>query len=190
MDHVCVVVDVLDLPGKPLVISPRVHLPRPGRLQFWDRRIAVPSKLTAFLAPSTRRPEARRSAGFFPRSLVRSRAQIDPDRRRQVMLYQVMLYVSDRHAAGVERDDHADKAVQSALALADEHRGERAVAVARDVQLDVTGLGRDRLRAVPVARLRMRRRVGVSGTPSRAPEATSWSTASAWARRRSSRVTG
>jgi len=61
------------------------------------------------------------------------------------------LDVPGGHALGVERDDVASQALQATFALADRDRLEGAVAVPRDLQVDLADLGRDRLRIRAVA---------------------------------------
>ena len=64
--------------------------------------------------------------------------------------------------AGVEGDDHLVQPADSAQPLRHQPRGETAVAVPRDRQLDVADLGRHRLRGSAVARVRKQRRVRVA----------------------------
>jgi len=45
--------------------------------------------------------------------------------------------IAHRHSAGVQADDHPVQAVQAALSLGYQHRGEGAVPVPRHVQVDI-----------------------------------------------------
>ena len=70
----------------------------------------------------------------------------------------MVLDITQRHAVGIERDDHAIKPVQAPLTLGHQHRRERAVPVSRDRQFHVTDLGRDGLGGHTVAGVLMQRR--------------------------------
>ena len=83
----------------------------------------------------------------------RSHAQVHTDRGRQVVAD-----IAHRHAPGVQADDHRIQAVESALSLAHQARGERARPVPGDLDLEgahlrINGLGRG-----PVPRVGTRRR--------------------------------
>src|SRR5690606_7273602 len=43
--------------------------------------------------------------------------------------------VTDRHPAGIQRDDHPVEAIETALAFRGQHRGERPVTVSQDSEL-------------------------------------------------------
>ena len=62
-----------------------------------------------------------------------------------------MLNVAQRHAAGIQRDDHVIEAAEPAGTLRYQAWGERAGTVTRNVQLDRPGRGVHRFRARPVA---------------------------------------
>ena len=64
---------------------------------------------------------------------------------------EMVLDVSHRHPAGVQRDDHVLQPTQPAGALGHQRRPERAVPVSRLVQRDIPDLGPHRLRRGPVA---------------------------------------
>jgi hypothetical protein len=60
------------------------------------------------------------------------------------------------HAAGVQRDDLVVKAREAALVLGDQLRIKPGLAVARNLQLDLAGIGNNRLLAItisPITRL-------------------------------------
>ena len=70
-----------------------------------------------------------------------------------VDLGEVGLDVAGRHPLRVERHDVARQPVETTLSLAHRGRLEARVAVPRDSQLDLTDLGRHRLRCRPVTRV-------------------------------------
>ncbi len=79
----------------------------------------------------------------------RARRQLHADRRGQMMFD-----LADGHAARVEADDHVVQSVQTALALADQPRGERARPIPGNVDGERADLGLDRLRGGAVAGVR------------------------------------
>jgi hypothetical protein len=74
----------------------------------------------------------------------------------------VVLDVADRHAAGIQADDHLIQAAEPARPLGYQLRGEAAVAVPRDRQLHLTDLAGDGLRAGAVTRVRKQRRLRIA----------------------------
>ena len=83
--------------------------------------------------------------------------QLGPDRRREMVLD-----VANRHAAGVEADDHLVEPAETPSALRHQPRREGPVTVPRRGQVDLTDLGPDRLRCETVPRVREQRRVGIA----------------------------
>src|SRR5665213_767848 len=73
-----------------------------------------------------------------------------------------MLDVADRHPARIQRDDHVVDATQPPRTLRNQPRGERAVAVAGHVQVDVADLTGDRLRCRAVTGVREEPAVGIA----------------------------
>ncbi|GFG54799.1 hypothetical protein MAGR_62400 [Mycolicibacterium agri] len=63
---------------------------------------------------------------------------------------QMMLYIADRHPAGIKRDDHVIEPAQAPRTLGDQRRSEAPVAIARDRQPDVTDLTGHGLGGEPV----------------------------------------
>jgi hypothetical protein len=74
----------------------------------------------------------------------------------------MMLDIAHRHPAGIERDDHVVEAAKASLALGHQARRETAVAVPRDLQLQITDLGRDRLRRRAISRIRVEPGFGIT----------------------------
>ena len=74
----------------------------------------------------------------------------------------MMFDISDRHPAGIERDDHPVQPPEAPRALRHQRRGERPVPVPRDLQLDIANLRGNLLRERPVARVRVKRRLRIT----------------------------
>ena len=68
-----------------------------------------------------------------------------------VELMQVALDLAHRHAARIQRQDAVVEAVEPALALRNDRRLKAAVAVARNLQVDLAVLGQNRLAGMAVA---------------------------------------
>ena len=76
--------------------------------------------------------------------------------------HQVMLDIALRHPAGIQGDDHPIQTTQTPRPFRHQRRGEGAVPIPRDLQLNIAHLGGDLLRERAVTRIRVQRRIRIA----------------------------